>query len=472
LSKVKGNIACERAVLSGLCAFGNDAYADIQDIITGSSFTNESNQIIYKCIIKCLETVDKPDIPSILSAASSLGLQEVVAKDIEFIKTIFTIKVELENVRKFAAKIRKLEAAKDLQFGLEEAHNDLSEVTGDEPIDEIIGIAESPTSGLIETLTAQADNKPILLFEDVDPYIDHLEENKDKAVGISSGYPIYDKVIGRGFRPGYINIIVARPKSGKSTVAKSVAISTSEVYPTLFLDTEMDERVTLNRILADISNNTIDDIEGGKFKSKEKLKKIAEKYKNHKLFYKRIAGKRFEEILSIIRRWVKKEVGVDENGNTNPCLVIYDYFKLMNSSEINSNLSEHQAIGFQLSSLTDFLGNNGVSCLAFVQANREGIDKESTDIISQSDRILWLVSSACLLRRKSREETIEEGAQNGNTKLIPMEAMRFSGGLDEGDWINFQFDKPKSKLIELSTRSQSLKNRSDSGFESTYEPIE
>lgn len=471
MSKVKGNIACERAVLSGLCLYGTNALVDIQDIISPSTFTIEGNQVMYKCLVKCLDSVEKPDIPAVLAAATDLGLYEHVSKDIEFLKTIFSIKVELENVRKYAAQIRKLEIAAELQTSLQEAHNDLSNVTGSEPIDDILSIAEKPISSLVDGITSQSDDQPVHLFDNVHAYIDHLEANKDKAIGISSGFPIYDYVIGKGFRPGYINIIVARPKNGKSTVAKSIGLHVAETCPVLYLDTEMDQTIALNRILADISNNTIDDIETGKFKDKEKIKEAVNRYAKSQFFYKRIAGKRFEEILSIIRRWVRKEVGVDDNGVTNPCLVIYDYFKLMNSSEISNNMAEHQAIGFQLSSLTDFLGNNKVACLAFVQANRDGIDKQSTDIISQSDRILWLVSSACLLRRKTKEEIIEEGANNGNTKLIPMEAMRFSGGLNDDDWINFQFDRTKSKLTEINTRSQAQHSKQDTGFD-TYEPIE
>ena len=41
--------------------------------------------------------------------------------------------------------------------------------------------------------------------------------------------------------------------------------------------------------------------------------------------YITIAGKSFEETLSIMRRWIVKEVGFDENGRTNPCMIIYDY---------------------------------------------------------------------------------------------------------------------------------------------------
>jgi hypothetical protein len=42
--------ASERAVLAGICAYGEDAYLDTVDIIQESSFTIDSNGVIYKCI--------------------------------------------------------------------------------------------------------------------------------------------------------------------------------------------------------------------------------------------------------------------------------------------------------------------------------------------------------------------------------------------------------------------------------------
>ena len=42
-------------------------------------------------------------------------------------------------------------------------------------------------------------------------------------------------------------------------------------------------------------------------------------------------GAPFENILNVIKRWVLQEVGTDENGRTNECLVVYDYLKLMSS---------------------------------------------------------------------------------------------------------------------------------------------
>ena len=67
--------SAERAVLSGVFNFGNDAYFDVSDIITEKTFTVDSNAVIYKCLKHLLESdVKSIDIPSIWSAASELGL--------------------------------------------------------------------------------------------------------------------------------------------------------------------------------------------------------------------------------------------------------------------------------------------------------------------------------------------------------------------------------------------------------------
>ena len=42
--------ASERAVLAGICNYGEDAYLDVADIVQESSFTIDSNEIIYKCL--------------------------------------------------------------------------------------------------------------------------------------------------------------------------------------------------------------------------------------------------------------------------------------------------------------------------------------------------------------------------------------------------------------------------------------
>ena len=48
------DVAAERAVLAGIFAYGEDAYLEISDIVNESTFTLDSNSIIYKCLKKLL----------------------------------------------------------------------------------------------------------------------------------------------------------------------------------------------------------------------------------------------------------------------------------------------------------------------------------------------------------------------------------------------------------------------------------
>ena len=42
--------SAERAVLSGICRYGEEIYLDIADILQEASFTIDSNSILYRCL--------------------------------------------------------------------------------------------------------------------------------------------------------------------------------------------------------------------------------------------------------------------------------------------------------------------------------------------------------------------------------------------------------------------------------------
>ena len=105
--------SAERAVLAGICTYGEDAYLDVADIIQDTTFTIDSNTVIFKCLKTICEREQKPsiDIATIFSTAEELGLAHILTKkeELQHLKAVMDFPVILENVRKFAAKIRKLE---------------------------------------------------------------------------------------------------------------------------------------------------------------------------------------------------------------------------------------------------------------------------------------------------------------------------------------------------------------------------
>ena len=252
--------------------------------------------------------------------------------------------------------------------------------------------------------------------------------------------------------------------TGKTTFAKEVALHVAGKlkFPVLFLDSEMNKNQQLERSLASIADINIRRVELGHFKydvdEMQRIKNAVEYIKTLPIYHQRIAGKQFAEVISLIRRWIHKQVGFNENGKANPHLIIYDYFKLMSASHMG-DLSEHQALGFQISELSDFCQEFETPVLAFVQVNRDGVNKDTAEVISQSDRLLWLATSVTIFKRKSEEEIGQDGKQNGNMKAIPVEA-RFGKPLSDGDYINMSMDHDKSKIKELSTN-----HKGGEGFE-------
>lgn len=467
--------SAERAVLSGILKYGEDAYLDIADIIQESTFTIDSNQVIFKCLKNICEKEQKPsiDIASIYSAAEELGLSHILSKkeEAQHLKAIFDFPVNLDNVRKFASKIKKLEIARLLHKEMDQVQERLLDVNGSESISSIIGIAEESIFNFASSISGESDAAPSFMGSDIENYIEFLQTNKVDQIGIPTGFPVYDQAIGGGLRKGTVNVIAARPKVGKTLLSDNMGyyIASKLQIPVLNMDTEMSKEDHVHRILAMSSEIELSKIETGKFSETpnllSKIKIATNELKNSKLYHKSIAGKPFDEQLSIMRRWLVKEVGLNDDGTAKDCVIFYDYLKLMDSAGISQDMKEYQVLGFMMTALHNFAVQYKVPILAFVQLNRDGITKESTDTASGSDRIIWLCSNFTIFKRKSDEEIAEDGSDAGNRKLVPL-ISRHGGGLDDNDYINCHMKGWCAKITEGKTRLELMNgsNKQKGGF--------
>lgn len=456
----------ERAVLAGLFAYGLDSYVEINDFITHDSFANRNNQVIYKCIEKVLESDAAVDIPAILSAAEQLNLSEVIQtkQELEYIRDLMDYPVKKNNVVHFAAQVKKFEFARNARRIAKKIDSDIASINGDETIDEIISLVEMPLMDFLRN--DETGQKPEMLGDNIDDYINYLIENKCDQIGLTSGFPRFDTVIGGGLRRKCVDLVSARPGVGKSVFADNVALHNARKgIPVLMLDTEMSKEDHLNRIISNISGVTINEIATGKFADDDekliKVRKAMEEIRNIPYTYVCVAGSPFETILNTIKRWILREVGQDENGKTNDCLVVYDYLKLMSSASITNNIQEYQALGFQITNLHNLAVKYDFPCLSFVQLNRDGITKESTDAVSGSDRLIWLCTSFSIFKLKSAEELAEDGPNAGNRKLVTLKA-RHGAGLIDGNYINMNMIGSHAQLIELRTRDE-MRSSPDNG---------
>lgn len=472
------SLADEHAVLSGIAKHGYDLFLDVS-YLTSNTFTIDENQVIYKCYKKIFETDNDAAIDgsAVLSAANVMGYGNYFnnQQHAKHLRTIINTPVEASTTRKSASRIRKLEIARLLSHQLGQINVDLKKISGDESIVQILNMAEQPILDF-SSLIDDGENSPVVLGDEVDDYLDYVEKNQNMSVGIPSGYPIYDEVIGGGFRRKNVSIIGARAKAGKTFFGVNVAyhVTSNEKIPVLLLDTEMAKEEQMPRILSRIAEKVkYKDIEKGTFLKNDFQKSLVhqakEKFKKLPFHYLSIPGQPFEETLSVMRRWVRKEVGLDKQGRTKPCLIILDYFKVMDSKSISQAMSEFQLLGFMLTSMQAFAARFDVPILTFIQLNRDGLDKENEAAASGSDRITWFCSNFTIFKKKTQEEIAASGGPLcGNRKLVPV-ISRHGPGLDEGDYINMYANLDYATILEKATRNQTANQAPDDPGESGFD---
>lgn len=437
------DLGSERALLGTIISHGKDSFSEASSILSASDFYLPINRSIYTAMESL---VDDPncyefDIETLKMKIKALGMGDYISgkKELEYLNLLESTSLSEENIPMFAMQIKKYAVVRDLYKRYTDAISYIGSINGSESLSEIIREAEGKIVDFISGIEDQ--NSLVSLTENIDQYVEQiLNEEIVDQVGIPTGFPLYDKAIGGGPRPGTISIIGSRSKVGKSYLGLVIGRNVSKIaVPTLILDTELTEQVVKERFICIDSGCPIELFETRKFKTNPELRsrviESANKLKDTKLYYESIAGRSHTEALSIVKKWLVKHVGFDEFGKAKPCLIVYDYIKLMNADNITKNLAEYALLGFLITDMHNFAVKYGVPFVAFTQLNRDGIDGNDTGIVAGSDRLLWLCSSLSFLKNKDENDIDMCGWEYGNKKLYISET-RFGSGLDENNYIN------------------------------------
>jgi replicative DNA helicase len=450
------DFSSERVVISYILQQGSKALADIGASLTKDDFYSERNQSIIAIAEKILSESDQRSITidNVLTTAKELNLHKLVGtnkEDIEYIKLCKQSVVNTEEISSFVKKVKYWSVIRGLRARYENGLDRIEHLTGQESLSDILEGAEKDIFDFVPDLLNKDDI--VNLGEFSEKYIDYLAKNPVIIPGLPSGYPRWDKCIGGGLRRGTVNVICARPKVGKSSWCLNIAHNlVKQKIPVLYLDTELNKEVQAVRFTSLTSRVEQGLIETGQFTKNEEYKQaVYTKLKeNAQLPFTlvNVSGKSPSEMLSTMRRWISQNVGRDSNGKTKDCLVILDYLKLMDSSELG-NLQEYQYIGDVMTKFHNFAVKYDVPILSALQLNRDGINKDDTSGASISDRISWLCSNMSFLKLKTDEDYASgDDKKNGDRKIIVI-VTRFGAGMDpSNEYINVRSNLQYCEFLE------------------------
>lgn len=455
---LQNDLSAENAIISSVFKGGEEIFWELQPIIVEPrTFTSNDNGVLWNIYEKAFVSHKQKtiDVPSIFSIAKEQGLDSWVGRETfqKHLDTIINLPCDPANALPKSKKIRRLYVCRMAQECIANIGNDLEVITGDEPISQIFSILEKPIFELAGKINS-VEREPVMMGNAVEEYLKARTENAGEDIGVSTMMPIYDWAIGGGLRPGALDVIAARAKQNKSSLAMNQAIHFAKMgLKVLYVDTELSLDDQMSRVLSSQTGVKMRSIENGGYAANENDSRLIENeaavLKEIPIYHLDVSQvPSFEEQISIMNRWVRKVPGVNFDNTSNPCVVIYDYIKLLNKDQLSRNVAEYQQIGYMVSQLKNFAQKYSLPILALAQLNRSGISDQTSASISQSDRILWFASSVSTLAKKTPEEIESDGPENGTHKLYVSDA-RHGPGTPFGSHINLEIQQDSFKMKEV-----------------------
>jgi replicative DNA helicase len=267
--------------------------------------------------------------------------------------------------------------------------------------------------------------------QDIKPYKDIVEklweETKARFSVVSNGYGSKFSRADEYFvyEPNELVLLSAKRKKGKSIFSLNELVDkVTKGIGVLYIDTELDDRLFNERLLAHFSKVEFKDLKRGNF-SKEQEKDIekAVKYIKTLNFYHIRMTKWDKDQIYLLAKKLKRTMGLT--------FLIYDHLKTTESKDTGAAYHE---LGNKVNFLKDTIcGELGYAGLCLAQLNRSGD-------IGDSFKLEQEVSTVLNLEKKTEEEIMRDGRNCGNYKLF-VKANRNGTEMDDiaDEYIDLMF---------------------------------
>lgn len=261
-------------------------------------------------------------------------------------------------------------------------------------------------------------------FKDlVDPLWSEVEQRQNTGLaGIPFKFPTLNEYA--TIERGELFIFAAEQKQGKSIMLLNNTVDLlKQNYAVLYIDSELNSRIFLCRILAHLTGIEFKRLRAGKYTEAEaeKITQAREWLKTRRFTHIYLPMFDSQSIYTIVKK-VKHTQGLD--------VLVVDYFK-------GNADGDAFAVYAELGKLVDMVknkiaGDMDIAAIGAVQAT-------ATGKIADSAKIARNASTIALIQDKSMEEIERDGAQCGNKKLRVV-YNRNGEQMTPNEYINLKFN--------------------------------
>lgn len=358
---------------------------------------------------KTMESVNMPDMDDFIELCQDAARTTVAEYNL-LVMQIVTLSFKRDLLKLFD-KMKKTVVQKDL--GL----NELS----------------SEVYNQLESLTAKYifDNNVLRFGDKVEDLWTEIcsRRGENGLFGIPSKYPELTKYF--CYENGELVMVSGRMKMGKSSFMLNEAMDKIQKgIPTVYFDTEMNDRLFYVRMLANLTGIDQDKIKSGNLLQEElQIIKETNAWLKEQPFVHTFIPSATNEEIYIACKMLKYSMNLQ--------FVVYDYFK---SSETDSS-AQYNDLGAKCDFLKNKIaGELDLAVLAGAQLNRN-------DEVADSDKLERYASVSAKWRKKSAEEIANDGKDSGNYALS-ITLNRLGEQMFEDEYIDFKFSGAKMRIEE------------------------
>lgn len=254
----------EQAVLGALMT-DPTALDAVLPVVRPESFWSQAHRHIFEAATGLLLACKPADVVSVFERLRDVKKADDVG-GLPYLNAVAQCVPSAANARSYAQIVAEKAAQRALIAAADEAGTIAWAECGDTVADRLDRISAEFAS--LERLQMRKAPQPVsaLLATALDRYSD-LAEGRSTP-GWRTGIAPLDRILGGGLRPGKVYGLAARPSVGKSSAARTIAVSTSSGgLPTLVLSQEMPGEEVSDCLIAELGGIDSQRLQTGQFEN-------------------------------------------------------------------------------------------------------------------------------------------------------------------------------------------------------------